>query len=53
VLPALGLLLLPRWFGDTGIFVAIPVAEGLTFGFALILVAMNRPSRIVEDLERG
>jgi Na+-driven multidrug efflux pump len=53
VLPALGLLLLPRWLGDTGIFVAIPVAEGLTFGFALILVAMNRPSRIVEDLECG
>jgi putative MATE family efflux protein len=53
VLPALGLLLLPRWLGDTGIFVAIPVAEGLTFGFALILVAMNRPSGIVEDLERG
>jgi len=41
VLPALGLLLLPRWFGDTGVFVTIPLAEALTLGFALLLVALN------------
>jgi len=50
VLPALGLLLLPRWLGDKGIFVAVPVAELLTFGLALILVARNRPGGIVAAL---
>jgi len=49
--PAIGLLLLPRWLGDTGIFVAVPVAEALTFGIAMILVALNRPTRIVAALE--
>jgi putative MATE family efflux protein len=51
VLPAIGLMLLPVWFGDTGIFVAVPVAEGLTLVLALILVAVNRPSAIVAALE--
>jgi len=51
VLPGIGLLTLPMWLGDTGIFVAIPVAEALTFGVALILVALNRPSRIVAALK--
>jgi len=41
VLPAMGLLLLPRWFGDTGVFISIPLAEAMTFGFALFLVALN------------
>jgi putative MATE family efflux protein len=41
VLPAIGIMLLPRWFGDTGVFVTIPLAEALTFGFALLLVALQ------------
>ena len=41
VLPAMGIMLLPRWFGDTGVFVTIPLAEALTFGFALLLVALQ------------
>jgi Na+-driven multidrug efflux pump len=41
VLPAMGLLLLPKWFGDTGVFVTIPLAEALTCGFALLLVKHN------------
>jgi Na+-driven multidrug efflux pump len=53
VLPALGLLLLPRWLGDTGIFIAVPVAELLTLALGLILVAMNRPSAIVAALGPG
>jgi putative MATE family efflux protein len=51
VLPGLGLLLLPVWLGDTGIFVAVPVAEALTLVLALGLVALNRPSKIVAALE--
>lgn len=51
VLPAIGVLLLPLWLGDTGIFVTVPVAEALTLIIALILVSLNRPSRIVADLE--
>jgi hypothetical protein len=42
VLPAMGLLLLPWWFGDTGVFISIPLAEAITFGFALFLVALVR-----------
>jgi Na+-driven multidrug efflux pump len=42
VLPALGLLLLPRWFGDNGVYLAIPVAELLTFLFAVVLVRSSR-----------
>ena len=38
VLPALGLLLLPIWFGDNGIYLAIPVAEALSFVLAIILI---------------
>jgi putative MATE family efflux protein len=51
VFPGVGLLLLPRWLGDTGIFIAIPVAEALTFGVAVMLVLKNRPSEIVAALE--
>ncbi len=51
VLPAIGVLLLPLWLGDNGIFVAVPVAEALTLVVALILVSLNRPSRIVANLE--
>jgi Na+-driven multidrug efflux pump len=50
VLPALGLLLLPRWYGDLGVFIAIPISEALTFLAALTLVGRYRPARIVADL---
>ena len=50
VLPVTGLLLLPIWFGDTGIFITIPIAEALTFLFALGLMVINRPTRIVAEL---
>ncbi len=43
ILPGLGLLLLPRWFGDKGVYLAIPVAEVITFCFALVLVWRLRP----------
>lgn len=51
VLPALGLLLLPIWLGETGIYIAVPLAEALTFILALVLVHLNRPSQIIRSLE--
>jgi len=50
VLPAAGLLLLPGWLGDKGVYMAIPIAEGITFVLALILVTKYRPSRIINKL---
>jgi len=50
VLPGLGLLILPIWFGDKGIYAAVPVAEVLTFAFAMALIAGNKPSAIVGAL---
>jgi Na+-driven multidrug efflux pump len=50
VLPVLGLLLLPSWMGDNGVYLAIPVAEALTLVFALLLVSRNRPGRLVAEL---
>jgi len=47
VFPALGVLFLPRWLGDFGIFVSIPIAEAITFGIALLLAFKFRPSHIV------
>lgn len=49
VLPAGGLLLLPPLLGDLGVYIAIPLAEGATFVLALVLVALNRPSEIVQQ----
>lgn len=51
VLPVLGLLLLPMWFGDKGVYLVIPIAEGLTFLLTLVLVASYRPSKIVAALD--
>jgi len=42
ILPVLGLLFLPLWFGDNGIFLAIPVAEAATFILAVVLVNKYR-----------
>jgi Na+-driven multidrug efflux pump len=50
VLPCLGLLLLPTFLGDVGVFMAIPIAEGLTLLLAMWLVSLNRPSRLVAQL---
>jgi Na+-driven multidrug efflux pump len=47
VLPALGLLFLPFWFGDHGVYLAIPVAEALTFVLAIVLVSQNRPGDLM------
>jgi len=51
ILPIIGLLLLPRWLGDIGIFITIPLAEGITLALALALVLLNRPSHIVAALD--
>jgi Na+-driven multidrug efflux pump len=47
VYPALGVLILPLWLGDLGIFIAVPLAEALTLITALILVSRYRPARII------
>jgi len=47
VLPILGLLLLPLWFGDKGVFLAIPVAEAVTVVLAILLVYRNRPGDLM------
>ena len=46
LLPGLGLLLLPRWLGDDGVFLAVPIAEAITFVIGLGLVAWLRPSQL-------
>ncbi|WP_439107141.1 MATE family efflux transporter [Congregibacter sp.] len=43
VLPGIGLLLLPLWFGDAGVYLAIPLAELLTLVLAVILVFRINP----------
>ena len=47
VLPVLGLMLLPFWFGDNGVYLAIPVAEAVTFVLAIILVNRTRPGDLM------
>jgi len=47
ILPVLGLLFLPFWFGDDGVFLAIPVAEAVTFILAIALVNQNRPGDLM------
>lgn len=47
VLPAAGLILLPRWLGDDGVYMAIPLAEALTFILAVFLVSRNRPGNMM------
>jgi len=51
LLPVIGLLLLPIWFGDRGIYMAIPIAEALTFIVALVLVSHYRPANITAALD--
>jgi len=47
ILPVLGLALLPLWFGDDGVFLAIPVAEAIAFILAIVLVKRNRPGDLM------
>ena len=51
VFPALGILLLPLWLGDLGVFIAIPIAEAITLIVALTLAFYNRPVDIVRKLK--
>lgn len=43
LLPGIGLLFLPLWLGDVGVYVAIPLAELLTLILALVLVRRIKP----------
>lgn len=47
ILPAAGLLLLPLWIGDMGMYIALPLAEGLTFIIALLFFLKGRPEDII------
>jgi len=46
LLPGIGLLLLPLWWGDAGVYVAIPAAELLTLILALVLVRQIKPMNV-------
>ena len=43
ILPALGLLLLPQWLGDNGVYLALPIAEALTLLMAIAMVVKIKP----------
>ena len=47
VLPVILLLTLPIFLGDTGVFIAIPVTELLTFILACILFREQKPAAVV------
>jgi Na+-driven multidrug efflux pump len=47
LLPVLGLALLPLWFGDDGVFLAIPMAEAFTFVLATVLFYRTRPGDLM------
>lgn len=47
VFPCLLLITLPGFLGDTGIFIAVPIAEFVTFLLALKFMLHNKPSRLV------
>ena len=46
-LPAGLLLLLPIWLGDTGIYLALPLAEAFTFVLSLTFFVQNMPARLI------
>ena len=48
ILPAAALLLLPMWIGDMGMFLALPLAEGITFVVAVLFFMKGRPVDLVE-----
>ena len=45
--PVVCLLLLTHWLGNIGVFVALPVAEFLTFLLAIQLFRKNRPATLL------
>lgn len=47
VLPGIFVLCLPYWFGTTGIYAAIPLAEALTLLLALYLLYQFRPTKVI------
>ncbi len=47
LLPVIFLLTLPLFFGDAGIFIAIPITEILTFFLAGFLYLRNQPDKIL------
>jgi Na+-driven multidrug efflux pump len=47
LLPVICLLSLPLWLGDTGVYISIPIAEGLTFIVAITLTYLNRPEKLI------
>jgi len=47
ILPVLALTVLPLFFGDFGVYAAIPVAEILTCLFVIYLFFKNRPFALV------
>jgi Na+-driven multidrug efflux pump len=49
VFPAAGLLLLPIWMGDVGMYLALPIAEGLTFVMAVLFFMKSKPIDIIRQ----
>lgn len=48
ILPVAALTILPIWFGDVGIYVALPIAEAGTFFMALYFYFKSKPQDILE-----
>ncbi|SHE56857.1 putative efflux protein, MATE family [Microbulbifer donghaiensis] len=48
--PVVLVLSLPLWFGDKGIFLALPIAEVLCFLIAIYYFRVNRPTKIVQAI---
>jgi MATE family, multidrug efflux pump len=49
ILPATALLLLPLWIGDVGMYIALPLAEALTFIVAVLLYSKAKPDYIISN----
>lgn len=49
ILPVLLLATLPIYFGEIGIFIAIPIAEFVTFLLAVTFFIQNAPEKIVSE----
>lgn len=49
ILPAAGLLLLPLIIGDIGMFVTLPLAEGITFILAVYFFSRKKPIDIIKS----
>ncbi|MCC3860541.1 MATE family efflux transporter [Pseudemcibacter aquimaris] len=49
VLPAICLLILPLWIGNIGMFIALPVAEGVTFLIAAAFFIKRLPQKLIDE----